>query len=134
MEAYFAQLDDNNVVLNIITVNENDIKDENGNVSEQIGIDFCKSLVGAHTNWVQTFKDDSKRVRYATIGGTYNEEYDAFILAKPYESWILNLETLSWESPLSPPNPPYEYRWEERLYKFDNTKGWVHRYGEDFNL
>ena len=37
------------------------------------------------------------------IGGSYNEELCAFLPPKPYESWILNKETLEWESPVLPP-------------------------------
>ena len=37
------------------------------------------------------------------IGYFYNEELNAFIPPKPYESWILNEETLQWESPVPPP-------------------------------
>jgi len=37
------------------------------------------------------------------IGGTYNEELNAFLPPKPYESWIINTETWQWESQVPPP-------------------------------
>ena len=37
------------------------------------------------------------------IGYLYNEELNAFLPPKPYESWILNEETLQWESPVPRP-------------------------------
>ena len=42
--AHFAKLDDNNVVLQVIVVNNDDIKDNNGIESEAIGIGFCLKL------------------------------------------------------------------------------------------
>lgn len=37
------------------------------------------------------------------FGHFYDEELNAFIPPKPYESWILNEETLQWESPVPRP-------------------------------
>lgn len=37
------------------------------------------------------------------IGHLYDEELNAFIPPKPYESWILNEETWQWESPVPRP-------------------------------
>jgi hypothetical protein len=37
------------------------------------------------------------------FGHFYNQELNAFIPPKPYESWILNEETLQWESPVPRP-------------------------------
>ena len=37
------------------------------------------------------------------IGGTYDENLNAFIGPKPYPSWILNEETCEWESPVPKP-------------------------------
>ncbi len=40
------------------------------------------------------------RKNYATVGGTYDLERDAFIHEKPYPSWSLNEETCNWEAPV----------------------------------
>lgn len=37
------------------------------------------------------------------IGGIYDEELNAFLPIKPYESWIINPETYQWEPPTKPP-------------------------------
>lgn len=47
----------------------------------------------------------------ASIGGIYDEEKDAFILKKPYNSWTLNEETLKWEPPVAKPEGPAA--WDE---------------------
>ena len=52
--AHFAELDVNNNVLRVIVVSNNDIKDENGNESEAIGVAFCEGLrISETTTWKQ---------------------------------------------------------------------------------
>jgi hypothetical protein len=88
--AHFAELDENNVVTQVIVVHNNELLEskqttltEDGTVSvsyvesEQLGIDFCKSLHGADTRWVQTSYNGSFRGKYAGIGDTY--ENGAFV-------------------------------------------------------
>ena len=119
--AHFAQLDENNVVTQVIVVANEDTSDVNGNEVEEIGVAFCKKLLGADTNWKQTSYNNNFRVRYAGIGYSYNEELDAFIPPKPYESWVLNNETADWESPIGPAPALTEeeiatfsdYQWDE---------------------
>lgn len=101
--AHFAQLNENNVVTQVIVVGNEDTSDSNGVEVEEIGIAFCKKLLGANTNWKQTSYNNNMRVRYAGIGYTYNETLDAFIPPKPFASWILNETTADWESPIGPP-------------------------------
>ena len=111
--AHFAKLDENNIVIDIIKVNNEDILDSNDQESEQIGIQFLHNLFGADIRWVQTSYHGHFRKRYAGIGYYYNQSLDAFISPKPYESWILNYDTLSYEPPIPIPNDGYEYEWDE---------------------
>ena len=118
--AHFAQLDDNNVVIGIAVVHNNELLDQNGNEVEQKGIDFCKSLFGQNTKWIQTSYNANFRKNYAWTGGTYDLELDAFIRPKPYASWILNKTTCRWEAPIPmPTNNGKLYRWDEP------TTSWV---------
>jgi hypothetical protein len=131
--AHFAQLDEKNVVTQVIVVSNEDISDVNGNEVEEIGVAFCKKLLGANTNWKQTSYNNNMRVRYAGIGYSYNEQLDAFIPPQPFASWVLDNETADWQSPLgeSPERTQEEidagsfYRWDEDAYQSDNTTGWV---------
>lgn len=131
--AHFAELDKNNQVINIVVVSNDDIKDMNGSEVEEIGIAFCKKLFGADTNWKQTSYNNNMRVRYAIIGGSYNEELDAFIPPKPCGSWVINIETKDWESPIGEPpeltqqeiDSDSYYQWNEESYQSDNTSGWI---------
>jgi hypothetical protein len=49
----------------------------------------------------------------AGIGHTYDEERDALIPPKPYESWILNEETYIWQAPILYPTDGNAYKWNE---------------------
>lgn len=81
--AHFAQLDENNVVVQVIVINNSElltqkiVTTDEGFInvstveSEEKGMDFCKSLYGADTNWVQTSYNGSFRGKYAGIGDTY---------------------------------------------------------------
>jgi len=101
--AHFAQLDGNDNVMQVIVVGNDDILDENGNESEIKGIQFCKSLLGADTNWAQTSYNSRFRRNYAGIGYHFDRARDAFIPPKPYNSWILNETTCLWEPPIPYP-------------------------------
>ena len=131
--AHFAQLDENNIVTQVIVVSNSDIIDTNGNEVEEIGIAFCKKLLGEDTNWKQTSYNNSIRVRYAGIGYSFSEELNAFIPPSPFESWVLVEETADWVSPVGPAPALTEeeiasrsfYKWDEDAYQADNTTGWV---------
>jgi len=117
--AHFAELGNTNLVLRVIVVDNSDCVDENGNESEQVGIAYCKSLFGEDTVWVQTSYNSNFRKNYAHIGGTYDQDNDAFIAEKPYPSWILDTDTFQWQSPIGPPPDEEDdplgnaYRWDE---------------------
>jgi len=119
--AHFARLDENNVVTQVIVVANEDTTDTNGVEVEEIGVAFCKKLLGAETNWKQTSYNNNFRVRYAGIGYSYNAELNAFIPPSPFPSWVLVEETADWVSPLgAAPTLTEEqitsrsfYRWNE---------------------
>jgi hypothetical protein len=125
--AHFAGLDENNIVTQVIVVANEDTSDSNGVEVEEIGVAFCKKLLGADTRWKQTSYNNNMRVRYAGIGYTYNEELDAFVPPQPFESWVLNEETADWESPVGPAPELTEAEIEARsFYRWDEENGeWV---------
>lgn len=79
--AHFAQIEDNIVIQVIVIANEKLLVD--GIESEQKGIEFCKSLLGKETNWIQTSYSGKFRKRFAGIGFEYSQEHDGFIPPKP---------------------------------------------------
>lgn len=113
--AHFAQTE-NNIVTKVIVVANQDILDENGQESEQKGIDFCSNLLGG--TWKQTSYNGNIRKNYAGIGYTYDESRDAFIAPKPYNSWLLDETTCQWKAPVEMPTDNKMYSWDE------NTTSW----------
>jgi len=71
--------------------------------------------------WIQTYKDRSKRKHYAAIGYSYDQTRDAFIPPQRFSSWTLNETTCIWEAPVAYPNDEKLYDWNE------DSKSWVER-------
>jgi hypothetical protein len=71
--AHFAKIEDG-IVSQVIVVNNKAILDENRTEQESIGIDFCKSLFGPHTEWIQTSYNGNFRGKYASGGDIWDGE------------------------------------------------------------
>ena len=115
--AHFAQLDDDNQVIQVIVVSSSDTTDKNGQEVEAVGIRFCQSLLGGR--WVQTSYNGNFRKHYAGIGFTYDLARDAFIPPKPFPSWILDEDTCLWQPPFPRPDDGLQYKWDE------TTLSWI---------
>jgi hypothetical protein len=108
--AHFAELDGNNVVLQVIVVNNTELLDSDGVEQESLGQAFCANLLGG--NWKQTSYNATFRKNYAGIGYSYDTDLDAFIPPRPYPSWGLNTTTCLWESPVPYPAEG-KHTWDE---------------------
>jgi hypothetical protein len=121
--AHFAQLDEENKVIQVIVVHNNELM-LNGEENESKGVLFCKSLFGEETKWKQTSYHGNFRKNYAGIGFSYDNERDAFISPKPFNSWILNEEKCIWEPPIPYPNDDKIYIWDEEIINWvESTNG-----------
>ena len=116
--AHFAQLDENNLVLQVIVVHNNELLVD-GVESEAKGIEFCQTLLGG--TWIQTSYNGNIRKNYAGVGYTYDATRDAFIAPQPYLSWVLNETTCHWGSPIPYPDDEKMYSWNEE------TTSWIER-------
>jgi len=110
--AHFAQLDEDNVVLQVIVVHDNDCKDSEGNESEAVGVAFCQSLF-PDTNWKQTSYNATIRKNYAGIGYRFDGVLDAFIAPKAFPSWLFDEVTCRWVPPTDMPDDGKLYTWDE---------------------
>ena len=81
--AHFAQMDTDSIVLEVIVISNEVINDLPFPESEPIGIEFCKSLYGPDTIWLQTSYNGTFRVNYAGIGYSYDANLDAFLPPEP---------------------------------------------------
>jgi hypothetical protein len=113
--AHFAELDNNNIVTRILVVNNEDITID-GIESESKGQEFLSKTLGLGGVWIQTSRSGSFRKRFAETGYLYNEEKNAFIPPKPFDSWTLNYETLDWQAPK--PQTQEGYVWNEETQEW----------------
>ena len=126
--ASFAKIGLNNKVIEVNSVHNNVLKDSNGIEQEVNGIDFLTKLTG-WAIWKQTSYNTvggvhtkggvPLRKNHAGIGYTYDEDRDAFIPKKPFNSWILNEQTCQWEAPVAKPNDGKKYNWNETNLTWD---------------
>ena len=111
--ASFAKLGKGNIVENVVVVS-NDIA-----TTEQAGVDFLNNLYGSRDVWKQTYSDKSLRKNFASVGYRYDQNKDAFIPPKPFNSWTLNEETCQWEAPVALPDTENRYNWNEETKQWD---------------
>jgi hypothetical protein len=115
--AHYAFLDENNIVTEVIA-----------------GIDETELIEGlSPEQWYGNFRNQkcvrtsynaNIRKNYAGIGYSYNEDLDAFIPPKPFNSWILDEEVCEWNAPT--PMPEYEGDYNGEVYIWDEENlNWV---------
>ena len=126
--ASFAKIGLNGKVIEVLSVVNEVLHDSNGVEQESIGIDFLTKLTG-YPIWKQTSYNTVGgvhnnngtpfRKNHASIGYTYDEDRDAFIPPKPFNSWILNEDTCQWNAPIAYPNDGNRYKWNEQNLTWD---------------
>jgi hypothetical protein len=126
--ASFAKIGLNNKVIEVQSVVNEVLHDSNGIEQESIGVDFLTKLTG-WAIWKQTSYNTVGgvhnkggipfRKNHAGIGYTYDEDRDAFIPKKTYNSWILNEQTCNWEAPVAYPTDGKKYSWNETNLTWD---------------
>ena len=111
--AHFAKLGANGKVIQVLTMDNDKMLNADGVEDEAVGQQWLET----HNNWpaqmwIQTSYntqgnkhnsgDDSKAFRgnYAGIGYEWDEDNNIFLPKKPYASWVKDLTTASWKSPI----------------------------------
>ena len=115
--ANFAELDENNTVLQVIVVHNNELKGANGVEYENKGIQFCETLFG-HANWKQTSYNHNIRKQFAGVGYTYDPDKDVFVAPQPFPSWSLD-DNSDWQAPTPRPEDDNLYSWNEETQDWD---------------
>lgn len=96
VQRYFAFLDENKVVLNILVVNDFD-------------------------SMLEYSVDQSITNNYPIEGATYDSVLNAFIPPKPEETYIFSTTTYKWE-----PDPSKEYDIDGKTCRWSpKTQGWI---------
>ena len=121
--AHFAKLGKGNIVEKVVVVS-NDVA-----TTEQAGVEFLQNLYKDRVVWKQTSYNTYSgqhrlggtpfRKNYAGIGYTYDQQRDAFIEPKVFNSWVLNETTCQWEPPVARPEDGQDYIWNETTKQWD---------------
>ena len=112
--AYFAEIDEKNIVLRIIVVDDK---------YELDGIAWCENFFNGGI-WIQTSYTGAIRKNYAGVGHTYDPKLDAFYGLQPYPSWSLD-EDCKWKAPVPYPQintETQEISWDESNLKWVITE------------
>ena len=116
--AHYAQLDADNVVINVfVGRNEDEVVAGVSDWEEYYQAKRCSynTQGGEHINGGTPF-----RKNYPGIGYSYDTDRDAFIPPKPFESWTLNEQTCLWEPPIPYPDDGI-YTWNEESQSWDKV-------------
>lgn len=119
--AHFAQINEVNVVTEVIVVNNSDCGDLPFPESESVGIAYIDSFLPGFF-WKQTSYNNKFRKRYAGIGYTYSDEYDAFIPPKPYDDWVFSVPRLEYIPPVPYPEDGGTYVWSQETHQWVAVK------------
>jgi len=138
--AHFAKISEENEVLNIVTLNDNDMKNSDGVEVESIGQTYLETHHDwpAHL-WIQTSRntfsnqhrsgDNSKAFRgnYAGIGYTWDAVNNIFWLSQLYPSWVKDVTTANWKSPIG--DAP-DLTAEQESQNTAGTHEWIYDWNE----
>jgi hypothetical protein len=110
--AYYAFLDDNNIVTEVIKgIDETELIDGK---SPEI---WYSEFRGQRC--VRTSYNHRIRKQYAGIGFTYDESADVFIAPQPFPSWTLDAN-YDWQAPK--PEPQGRHYWDEQAQEWINVE------------
>jgi hypothetical protein len=135
--AHFAKISEDNIVLSVLTLDDKDMLNENGNPNELVGQKYLEK----HNNWpahlwVQTsyntyqnthkLNETAFRGNYAGIGYIWDVSNQIFLPPKPYNSWVKNLQEARWESPIgdAPERTSEEFEINSRYEWNENNQSW----------
>ena len=135
--AHFAKIGINSKVIQVVTLNNNDMLNGEGVEDESVGQQYLET----HNNWpaqmwIQTSYNTAGnehkgggtpfRGNYAGVGYTWDEDNNIFWPPKPYASWVKHIESASWKSPIGDVPTLTEEQDSQ------NTAG-THLWGHDWN-
>lgn len=121
--AHYAFLDEN-LTVTLVIVGKNEDED---------GIDWEQFYGAVRTSYntaggvyydpitQEPALDQSKAFRknYAGIGYTYDPVRDAFLPPKPFNSWLLDESSCTWQPPVPMPADGEIYQWNEDLQTWE---------------
>tara|TARA_R110000765_G_scaffold277041_1_gene375036 strand:- start:553 stop:1002 length:450 start_codon:yes stop_codon:yes gene_type:complete len=137
--AHFAKIGTNGKVLQVLTLNNEDMLNANGVEDELVGQQYLENNNNWPAQmWVQTSYNSCKnqhnlggtpfRGNYAGIGYTWDEDNQIFWPKKPYASWVKNISEARWQSPIG--DDP-ELTAEHISQTAAETHYWIYNWNEE---
>jgi hypothetical protein len=114
---YFAKVESDQTISEVIVVAESDCGNLQFPESELFGQSFLASL-GKGGVWLQSSLTRDFRKYFASIGGKYISSADVFTQPQPYPSWVLDSD-YEWQAPVPKPDQDGFWYWDEA------TQQWV---------
>ena len=136
--AHFAKIGMNGKVIQVLTMDNEKMRDADGNEVEAKGQEWLER----HNNWpaqmwiqtsyntiANTHSDGGTPFRgnYAGIGYEWDEDNNIFWPKKPYSSWVKDTATASWKSPIGDAPALTE---EQASQNEAGTHSWSHVWNE----
>jgi len=122
---HYAELDNENNVVNVIYVGNELFPDDEGEslLLESTGKTYKRTSINTIEN-KHYAGGVPFRKNYARVGeSVYDEERDAFYIKNsPYPSWVFNEDTCMWDAPV--PNPMKTYptnQWNEETQSWETV-------------
>jgi len=116
--AYYALLDENNKVINVISgVDENIIQTDLDGTQVGGSTEAWEEFYATRP-WLnaasckRTSYNNNIRKQYAALDYTYNPTEDIFVAKQPYPSWLLD-ENFDWQAPTPKPEDGGCWIWNE---------------------
>ena len=145
--AHFAKLGANSKVIQVLTMDNDKMLNADGVEDESVGQQYLQ----LHNNWpaemwIQTSYntsanthnsgDNSKAFRgnYAGIGYEWDEDNQIFWAKKPFASWVKDIATATWKSPIGDAPELTEEQKSQNTPTGDPpiaTHEWVYLWNED---
>lgn len=102
--AYWAKINENNVVVDCIVADQSFI---------------LSGAVGNSKQWVECLKPSEVDInslagKSAGVGSHYDPQHTVFYDPKPFPSWSLDKNTWEWVSPVPHPDPNKFFAWDEK--------------------
>jgi len=109
--AHFAKIGMNGKVIQVLTLNNKNMLNADGVEDETVGQQYLETNNNWPTQmWIQTSYNTSGGVHknggtafrgnYAGLGYTWDEDNNIFWSKQPYASWVKDITTATWKSPI----------------------------------
>ena len=137
--AHFAKISEENIVLQVLTLDNKDMLNESNVETESIG----QAYLQQHNNWpshlwIQTSYNTLEnqhrlggtpfRGNYAGINSIWDSENQIFCHKKPFDSWVKHMDSATWKSPIG--DAP-DLTSEQQSQNDAGSHEWIYSWNED---